>query len=100
SEGHPQSDVYLGIRGSDGPAGGAKMTQITEDGPAEKAGLEENDIIQTIDGQNIANYAALVRAIRGKNDGDKMKLTVLRGSETKDIEITLENRPGGPSRTR
>ena len=95
-----QSDVYLGIQGTDGPQGGAKLTQITEDGPAEKAGLEENDIVQTIDGQKIANYEALVAAIRGKKAGDKMKLAVLRGSETKDIEITLENRPGGPSRTR
>jgi photosystem II stability/assembly factor-like uncharacterized protein len=29
-----------------------------------------------------------------------MKLAVLRANETKEIEVTLENRPGGPSRTR
>jgi S1-C subfamily serine protease/photosystem II stability/assembly factor-like uncharacterized protein len=96
----PPSDVYLGIQGTDGPEGGARLTQITEIGPAEKAGLEQNDVVQAIDGQKIADYAALVAAIGTRKAGDKMKLTVLRGTEQKEIEVTLENRPGGPSRTR
>jgi S1-C subfamily serine protease/photosystem II stability/assembly factor-like uncharacterized protein len=95
-----QSDVYLGIQGTDGPEGGAKLTQITEDGPAEKAGLETNDIIQSIDGQRIADYQALVALLRDKKEGDKVKLAVLRGSEPKEIEVTLERRPGSASRTR
>src|SRR5262245_3505897 len=90
--GQPQSDVYLGIQGTDGPEGGAKLTQISESGPAEKAGLEDNDIVQAIDGQKIADYEALVAAIGARKAGDKLKLTVLRGSETKEIEVTLENR--------
>src|SRR5204863_4285899 len=98
--GSGQSDVYLGIQGTDGPEGGAKLTQISEAGPAEKAGLEENDVVQAIDGQKIADYEALVAAIGSRKAGDKMKLTILRGSETKEIEITLENRPGGPTRAR
>ncbi|MBW8883926.1 MAG: PDZ domain-containing protein, partial [Planctomycetia bacterium] len=98
--GQPRSDVYLGIQGTDGPEGGAKLTQISESGPAEKAGLEDNDIVQAIDGQKIADYQALVTAIGARKAGDKLKLTVLRGSEAKEIEVTLENRPGGPTRTR
>lgn len=96
----PQSDVFLGIQGTDGPQGGAKLTQVTEDGPAEKAGLEEDDVVEAIDGQKIADYQALTAAIRNRKAGDKMKLTVIRGNDTKQIEVTLENRPGGPSRTR
>jgi S1-C subfamily serine protease/photosystem II stability/assembly factor-like uncharacterized protein len=98
--GGPPSDVFLGIQGEDGPQGGARLTQITEDGPAEKAGLEQGDIIQAIDAQKLANYDALTEAIRTKRAGDKMKLTILRANETKEIEVTLENRPGGPTRTR
>jgi S1-C subfamily serine protease/photosystem II stability/assembly factor-like uncharacterized protein len=94
------SDVYLGIQGTDGPEGGAKLTQISESGPAEKAGLEENDIIQAIDAKKVADYEALVAAIGAGKAGDKMKLTVLRGGETKEIEVTLETRPGGSTRTR
>lgn len=96
----PPSDVFMGIQGADAPQGGARLTQITEDGPAEKAGLEEGDIIQAIDGQKIANYEALTEAIRAHKAGDKLKLTILRAGESKEIEVTLENRPGGPSRTR
>jgi S1-C subfamily serine protease/photosystem II stability/assembly factor-like uncharacterized protein len=98
--GQPPSDVYMGILGEDGPQGGAKLTQITEDGPAEKAGLEEGDVVQTIDGQKIADYEALTAAIRTHKAGDKLKIAIQRGGESKEIELTLENRPGGPSRTR
>lgn len=35
----------MGIEGADNPDGGAKLTQITEGGPSEKAGLKPNDIV-------------------------------------------------------
>jgi S1-C subfamily serine protease/photosystem II stability/assembly factor-like uncharacterized protein len=98
--GQPPSEVFLGIQGEDGPEGGARLTRITEDGPAQKAGLEEGDVIQAIDAQKIADYEAVTAAIRTRKAGDKLKLTVLRGADTKEIEVTLEPRPGGPSRTR
>jgi S1-C subfamily serine protease/photosystem II stability/assembly factor-like uncharacterized protein len=96
----PPSDIYMGIQGEDGPQGGARLTQITEDGPAAKAGLEQGDIVQAIDGQKLANYDALTEAIRTRKAGDKIKVSILRATETKEIEVTLDYRPGGPSRTR
>ena len=96
----PQSNVYLGIQGEDGPQGGAKLTVVTEEGPAAKAGLEVNDIVQVLDGQKVADYEAFIAAIRGHQPGDKVKLSVLRGTETKEFELTLAERPGGPTRTR
>lgn len=96
----PPSDIYMGIQGEDGPQGGARLIQITEDGPAAKAGLEQGDIVQAIEGQKLANYDALTEAIRTRKAGDKIKVSIVRGSETKEVELTLDYRPGGPSRTR
>ncbi len=97
--GGPQTDVYLGIQGEDAP-GGAKLVQITDDGPAQKAGLEPGDLVIKIDDKEIADYDALVDQIRVRKAGDKMALTVRRGEVTKQLTATLENRPGGPTNTR
>ena len=59
-----------------------------------------NDIVQVIDGQKIADYEAFIAAIRPRQPGDKVKLGVQRGNDTKEIEVTLGERPGGPTRTR
>ncbi|MBI4605950.1 MAG: PDZ domain-containing protein, partial [Planctomycetes bacterium] len=97
--GPPPSPVYLGIQGEDAE-GGARLTEITSEGPAEKAGLEVGDIVQAVEGKRIADYEDLVEGIRARKAGDVLALTVLRGGETKQVTATLENRPGGPSRTR
>jgi S1-C subfamily serine protease/photosystem II stability/assembly factor-like uncharacterized protein len=94
-----QSGVYLGILGEDSDDG-VRLTRVTEDGPAEKAGIETGDIVKLVDDKPLANYEALIEQIRQRKEGDKVKLTVVRGNETKEFTVTLENRPGGPSRTR
>ena len=87
------SDVFLGIQGED-VAGGAKLTRITEGGPAEKAGLQEGDIVQAVAGKPIANYAALADQISARKVGEDMPLTVRRESGTLELVATLELRPG------
>jgi S1-C subfamily serine protease/photosystem II stability/assembly factor-like uncharacterized protein len=96
--GQSASDVYLGIQGENAP-GGARLTAITDDGPAEKAGLETGDILKAIDGKEIASYEALVDDIRARRAGDSIKLTVLRGDQTLEMVATLETRAGA-TRTR
>src|SRR3989304_6178692 len=70
-----------------------KLTVITplSDSPAQKAGIRAGDIISKIEGEDTANMSLneAVMKIRGK-EGTKVKLTVLRGSEEKDYEITRE----------
>ena len=87
------TDVYLGIQGED-VAGGARLTRITEGGPAEKLGLQEGDVVQAVAGKAIANYAALAEQIAARKAGDEMPLTVRRESSTLEIVAILETRPG------
>lgn len=96
----PPSNVYMGIRGESADKGGAVLTDITEGGPSEKAGLKRGDIVQAIDGKKVANYQALVSVIRSHKAGDKVKVSVQRGEKTQDLELTFASRPGGPSRLR
>ena len=88
-------NVYLGIQGETSDQGGAILTEITPEGPAQKAGLEPSDIVKSLAGKPIANLEALVAAIRESKPGDKAKITVLRGAESKELEVTFTTREGG-----
>ena len=94
----PPSNVFMGIRGEDAE-GGARLTQVTQGGPAEQAGLQSGDLIKEIQGKEIADYAALVAEIRSRKPDDKMKVTVLRKEEKKELLVTLAERTSG-SQTR
>lgn len=93
---NPQStNVYLGIQGENAEKGGATLSEITPDSPAQKAGLQIGDIVKSIGGRTVADYDALVNAIRQFRPGDKARVSFVRDSETKEIEVTLEERVGG-----
>jgi S1-C subfamily serine protease len=72
---------------------GVLVDDLLPDSPAEKAGIQERDVIQKIDGQPIKELPDLQRMLRGSKPGQVMTFTVLRGSETKDIKVTLGTRP-------
>ncbi len=61
--------------------------------PADKAGLEEYDIILEVDGQKVDEEHSLASLIRSKQVGDEVVLTVLHDGEEKEITVTLEERP-------
>jgi serine protease Do len=68
---------------------GVVLAGITPGSPAERAGLETGDIITRINGKKIESPADIVGVVSGKRPGDKIKLKVNRGDETKDFELRL-----------
>ncbi|HTU20471.1 MAG TPA: PDZ domain-containing protein [Gemmataceae bacterium] len=93
--GTPPSQVYLGVAGENG-MGGAKLTQISADSPAAKAGLKVGDIVKAVDKKPIGKYEELAQQIRGHKIGDKLTLTIQRDKETRDVVVTLGKRPAAP----
>jgi S1-C subfamily serine protease len=51
------------------------------------------DIITKVDGKAISGIEQLRSAIGSKQPGDKVTLTVLRGGQTKDVQVTLGTAP-------
>jgi len=62
--------------------------------PADKAGIVENDIVLTIDGEKIDETHALATLLRKKNIGDTIKLTILHKGSEKTVDVKLEAFPG------
>lgn len=72
---------------------GAYIIQVVENSPAEKAGLQEEDIITEFNGQKIKgdDDQTLQKLIVQKKVGDKVKLKIWRSGQTADKEVTLGN---------
>jgi len=65
---------------------------IVPGGPADEAGLRPGDVILEFEGRPMTNPDELVVAIRAKNVGDTVQLTVQRGSATLNVTMTLQGR--------
>ena len=61
--------------------------------PADKAGIVENDIILSIDGQDIDADHDFATIIRNKSIGDTIKMVVLSKGIQKTVSVTLEQGP-------
>ena len=67
------------------------VLSVIADSPAEKAGLEKNDVIIKVNGEDTSSLTvgAAVTKIRGEK-GTSVKLTILRGDATKEYSITRD----------
>ncbi len=74
-------------------AEGVLISQVLEDSPAEKAGLEEEDIIIKLNGVEITNGKQLQREVARIDAGTKVKVTVLRKGGEKTLTVKLAERP-------
>lgn len=72
---------------------GAYIIQVVKGSPAEKAGLQEEDIIVEFDGQKVKGNddQGLAKMIMQEKVGDTVQLKVVRGKETKTVTIKLES---------
>lgn len=88
---------YIGVMVSDvsdeaisyGTPAGAAVVSVTEGGPAEKAGLQANDIITAVDGKEISGKSDLSSIIADCAAGDKLTLSVYRQGQTLTVTVTV-----------
>jgi putative serine protease PepD len=85
------SHASLGVRvSSDATTHGARIVDVTSDGPAARAGLPKGAVITKVDERVIDSADALVAAVRSRAPGDTVTLTYSDPSgATKTIRVTL-----------
>jgi membrane-associated protease RseP (regulator of RpoE activity) len=72
---------------------GYSVVDVTKGTPADQAGLKAGDEIVSVDGKPAASVPVYEMRARLRNDapGTVVKFTVKRGSETKDVSVTLKD---------
>ncbi len=74
--------------------GGAKVTSVSSDSPAAKAGINEGDLIRRIDGVQVHDGVELIVSIRSYEPGDTVTLTVLQSGHLERLKVVLDKEVG------
>lgn len=74
------------------PDEGVLVRKVVEGGPAEEAGIRENDVILEYNGAKVARIVHLSRLIRTTPIGRKVTIVVLRGGERKQLVAEIKQR--------
>jgi putative serine protease PepD len=87
---------------------GVMILQIIRDGPADEAGLRGakrilrggnteipvgGDVIVAFEGETMETFEELVRMIRKKRPGDRVKMRILRENRFREVPVVLGERP-------
>lgn len=81
---------WLGIRSTD-----LTIVSVAAGSPADKAGLLPGDRIISIEGRRVSTPEGLTNHLQRYDVGERVSLTIRRGSRVQTIEVELGVRPGG-----
>ncbi|MBF0428726.1 MAG: PDZ domain-containing protein [Magnetococcales bacterium] len=73
------------------PPEGVQIDGVLRDGPADKAGLQKNDILLKTDGKTITSMNHFLNLVANLSPGKEMVLTIFRKGEEREIKITPED---------
>lgn len=81
--------AYLGVYLETNGEGGVTVTRPITGGAAEEAGIEADDVIQSIGGDETPNYNVLVKVLRSKEPGERVRVVYLREGDRRSANVTL-----------
>lgn len=79
---------------------GIYVGEVYNRSAAMEAGIKEGDVITSINGVKIKNGAMLSEQLSKYRPGDKIKIGLLRGKESKTVSLTLKNSQGNTEITK
>lgn len=73
---------------------GTSIFRLTPDGPAERAGLQEDDVIRELNGGGVEDTTDLVNSVSELEPGTVATLGIWRKGEAMELKITIGEYPG------
>ncbi|MEA2241080.1 MAG: putative serine protease PepD [Solirubrobacteraceae bacterium] len=96
--GQTVSHAYLGVSTTASTSStGALVASVTGGSPAASGGVQPGDVVTAFDGRRVTGSSGLVATIAGRSPGDKVQLTVRRGSGSRTLTVTLRTQPRSQS---
>jgi serine protease Do len=84
----PQLASYFGLERD----GGALVSEVSEDSPAEKAGIKAGDVIIAVGDDEVTGYGDVGEFIREMNPGDSVTVKVLRDKKELSLAVVVGKR--------
>jgi serine protease Do len=75
---------------------GALVAQTNPGGPADKAGIQRGDVIQSFAGKPVGKPRDLSRAVASTGVGKSVEVVVLRDGKPVTLQVAIEKQPGTP----
>lgn len=72
---------------------GALVNQVQDNTPASRAGIEQGDIITSVDGKPVTDSAELARTIANIQPGKSAEVQVLRNGDEKEFNVKIGTMP-------
>jgi serine protease Do len=72
---------------------GAYVVSVTPGGPAERGGLQQGDVVLTLNGQKVTDSNDLTRRVGQARPGDNLRLEVVRDGRRQTINVRSGTRP-------
>lgn len=96
--------AFLGIYGRDldatmaealgvGQTQGIVINTVEEGAPADEAGLQEGDVIISLNGDPVKNYYAFRTDVASNKPGTEVTLGIIRDGEQQEVEVSLGELP-------
>ena len=87
------NDELAGAFGLDKP-GGALITAVQKDGPADKGGLRPSDVVLAFNGKKVSDSSELPRLIDATKPGTRVALQVWRNQGVREVGVVVGELPG------
>ncbi len=85
----PEIGKSFGLKESEG----ALVSDVVEQGPADKAGIKRGDVIVSFNGKNIRDNEVLPRLVGATEIGKKAKVGIIRDGKAMEIEVVIGELP-------
>lgn len=90
-------DVLAKSLGLPATTKGVLVAQVVDGSPAQAAGLERGDVIEKIDGKNVATGKAVQEIVRAHKVNDTLNLFILRNNMGKAVAVNIGQYPETPT---
>ena len=74
---------------------GVGLISVQSGSPADQAGLQAQDIIVSIAGEDVSNVGDMLNVLRNHKPGETVNVTYFRGNQKQTAQLTLGQNPNG-----